>query len=82
MKLTIERAALFRSLGHVQSIVERRNTIPILSNVMLEATDGHLSLAATDMDIAIVESVPVVIDTAGSTTAPAHTLYDLSLIHI
>ena len=77
MKLTIERAALFRSLGHVQRIVERRNTIPILSNVMLEATDGHLSLAATDMDIAIVESVPVVIDTAGSTTAPAHTLYDI-----
>ena len=77
MKLTIERAALFRSLGHVQSIVERRNTIPILSNVMLEATDGSLGLTATDMDIAIVESVPAVIDTAGSTTAPAHTLYDI-----
>ena len=77
MKLTIERAALFRSLGHVQSIVERRNTIPILSNVMLEVTDGRLGLTATDMDIAIVESVPAVIDTAGSTTAPAHTLYDI-----
>ena len=77
MKLTIERAALFRSLGHVQSIVERRNTIPILSNVMLEVTDGRLGLTATDMDIAIVESVPAVIDTVGSTTAPAHTLYDI-----
>ena len=77
MKLTIERAALFRSLGHVQSIVERRNTIPILANVMLEATDGRLSLTATDMDIAIVELVPAVIDIAGSTTAPAHTLYDI-----
>ena len=77
MKLTIERAALFRSLGHVQSIVERRNTIPILSNVMLEAADGRVGLTATDMDISIVESVPAVIETPGSTTAPAHTLYDI-----
>ena len=77
MKLTIERAALFRSLGHVQSIVERRNTIPILSNVMLEAADSHVGLTATDMDIAIVESVPAVIETPGTTTAPAHTLYDI-----
>src|SRR5688572_26710904 len=57
MKLTIERAALLRALGHVQSVVERRNTIPILSNVMLRAQKGKLSLAATDMDIEIVESV-------------------------
>jgi len=77
MKLTIERAALFRSLGHVQSIVERRNTIPILSNVMLEASDGLVGLTATDMDIAIVESVSAVIDAPGATTAPAHTLYDI-----
>ena len=47
MKLTIERAALFRSLGHVQSIVERRNTIPILSNVLLSTNDGRLGLTAT-----------------------------------
>ena len=40
MKFTIERAALLKSLGHVQSVVERRNTIPILSNVKLEASDG------------------------------------------
>ena len=77
MKLTIERATLLRALGHVQSIVERRNTIPILSNVMLDARDGALSLTATDMDIAIVESTPAEITTAGATTAPAHTLYDI-----
>ena len=77
MKLTIERAALLRALGHVQSVVERRNTIPILSNVMLDARDGNLSLTATDMEIAIVETVPAEVATAGATTAPAHTLYDI-----
>ncbi|MEC8137317.1 MAG: DNA polymerase III subunit beta, partial [Pseudomonadota bacterium] len=77
MKLNIERAALFRSLGHVQSIVERRNTIPILSNVLLTSDSGQLSLTATDMDIAIVEGVDATIGTSGSTTAPAHTLYDI-----
>ena len=49
MKLTIERAALLRSLGHVQSVVERRNTIPILANVLIEAEAGKLRLTATDM---------------------------------
>ncbi len=77
MKLTIERAELLRSLNHVQSVVERRNTIPILSNVLLVAEGSSLSLTATDMDIAIVESVPASVGTEGSTTAPAHTLYDI-----
>ncbi len=77
MRLTIERAALLRSLGHVQSVVERRNTIPILSNVLMRAEDGRLSLAATDMDIEIVESVVAEVQATGATTAPAHTLYDI-----
>jgi DNA polymerase III subunit beta len=77
MKLTIERAALLKSLNHVQSVVERRNTIPILSNVQMDATGGQLRLTATDMDLAVVESVPAAIATDGSTTAPAHTLYDI-----
>src|ERR671919_766204 len=77
MKLTIERAALLRSLGHVQSVVERRNTIPILSNVLLKAEGGELSLTATDMDLEIVESVPAEVQRAGATTAPAHTLFDI-----
>ena len=49
MKLTIDRMSLLRPLGHVQSVVERRNTIPILANVVLKAEDGQLSLTATDM---------------------------------
>jgi DNA polymerase-3 subunit beta len=77
MKLTIERAALLRSLNHVQSVVERRNTIPILANVLLHAEDGGVKLTATDMDIAIVEAVPAEVHATGETTAPAHTLYDI-----
>jgi DNA polymerase-3 subunit beta len=77
MKLTIERAAFLKALGHVQSVVERRTTIPILSNVLLRAETGALALNATDMDLEIVERVPGQIERAGRTTAPAHTLYDI-----
>jgi DNA polymerase-3 subunit beta len=77
MKLTIERGALLKSLAHVQSVVERRNTIPILSNVLLEVGDGSLGLTATDMDLTIVETLPAVVAESGATTAPAHTLYDI-----
>jgi len=77
MKVTIERAALLKSLGHVQSVVERRNTIPILANVLLEARDGALGLSATDMDITIVESQAAEVVTPGATTAPAHTFYEI-----
>ena len=77
MNFTIERAALLRSLAHVQSVVERRNTIPILSNVKIEAAKGRLLLTATDMDLEVVESVAVHTAGPGATTVPAHTLYDI-----
>ena len=77
MKLSIERAALLRSLNHVQSVVERRNTIPILSNVLMTAKDGVLAMTTTDMDLEINESVAAKIAKPGSTTAPAHTLHDI-----
>ncbi|MBV9523603.1 MAG: DNA polymerase III subunit beta [Alphaproteobacteria bacterium] len=77
MKLTIERAALLRALAHVQSVVERRNTIPILSNVMLRASGSGLALSATDMDLEIVETAAAQVAREGATTAPAHTLYDI-----
>jgi DNA polymerase-3 subunit beta len=77
MKLSIERASLLRALGHVQSVVEKRNTIPILSNVLLRAADDRLSLVATDMDLEIVESVGANVTAAGATTAPAHTLFEI-----
>ena len=77
MKLTIERATLLKALAHVQSVVERRNTIPILANVLLDGQGSALTLTATDMDLAITETVPAEIGQSGATTAPAHTLYDI-----
>ena len=77
MKITIDRAALLKPLAHVQSVVERRNTIPILANVLLRADDGAVSLTATDMDMDVVERVDCAVGQAGSTTVPAHTLYEI-----
>ena len=77
MKVTLERNALLKSLGHVHRVVERRNTYPILANVLLKAADGRVDLRATDLDIEITESVPAMVGTAGTTTVPAHTLYEI-----
>ncbi len=77
MKLTIERTILLKSLAHVQSVVERRNTIPILSNVRLEAHSSVLGLNATDMDIDILETIAADVARPGVATAPAHTLYEI-----
>ena len=78
MKLTIDRMSLLRPLGHVQSVVERRNTIPILANVVLRADDGELSLTATDMDMDIATEVGCSVMTSGTTTMSAHLLYDIA----
>jgi DNA polymerase-3 subunit beta len=77
MKLTIERAALLKALGHVQSVVERRNTIPILSNVLLSATNGQVAFSATDLDMEITDASPAQVEGTGQITAPAHTLYEI-----
>ena len=77
MKLTIERAALLKALGHVQSAVERRNTIPILSNVLLTADRDRLSFSATDLDMEIIDETPANVEGSGQITAPAHTLYEI-----
>jgi len=77
MKVTLERAALLKTLGHVHRVVERRNTIPILSNVLLAVESSALRLKATDLDLEIVESSPADVGMEGATTVPAHTLYDI-----
>ena len=78
MKLTIERAVLLKALGHVQAVVERRNTIPILSNVLIQAKGDHARLTATDLDMEIVEEAEARVEREGQATAPAHTLYEIA----
>ena len=77
MKLTIDRNALMRALSHVQAVVERRNTIPILSNILMVAEGDKLSLTATDLDIEATDAATAQIKKAGSVTAPAQTLFDV-----
>lgn len=77
MKFTIDRSAFLKALAHSQGVVERRNTIPILSNVLLKATSGVLTLTASDMEIELVETVPADVAEVGAVTAPAAMLYDI-----
>jgi DNA polymerase-3 subunit beta len=77
MKVTVERAALLRSLGHVHRVVERRNTIPILSNILIRAEESSLRLKATDLDLEVTERFTADVEQAGATTIPAYMLYDI-----
>ncbi len=82
MRVILERSNLLKSLNHVHRVVERRNTIPILSNVMLSALGQSLELKATDLDLEITdleitEATPAQVERAGGTTVPAHLLYEI-----
>jgi DNA polymerase III subunit beta len=77
MKVTIERSVLLKALGHVHRIVEKRNTIPILSNVLIEAADGVVALKSTDLDLEATERVPADVIQAGATTVAAHVIFDI-----
>jgi len=77
VKLTIERAPLLKALNHLHGIVDRRQTIPILGNALMRADEGRLLLTTTDMDLGMSESIPAMVATEGTTTAPANTLYDI-----
>ena len=77
MRVTIEQNSLMKSLGHVHRVVERRNTIPILSNVLLRAEGNELHLKATDLDLEIFEKTPAVVEQTGATTVPAYMLYEI-----
>ena len=80
MKATIERATLLRSLSHVQSVVERRNTIPILSNVLIDADEsGGVKIMATDLDLQVVETMTAAsVESGGAITVSAHLLFDIA----
>jgi DNA polymerase III subunit beta len=77
MKVTVERAELLKSLGHVHRVVERRNTIPILANVLIKAERSKLSFKATDLDLEITDSIAAEVGPGGSTTVPAHMFYEI-----
>ena len=77
MKFTIDKTSLIKPLSHIQSIVERRNTIPILSNVVINVGTETLSLSATDMDIDILENITCSIIEEGNATITAHIFYEI-----
>src|SRR3974390_962186 len=77
MKVTIERSVLLKALGHVHRIVEKRNTIPILSNVLIEAAEGQVALKSTDLDLEATEQAPADVVQSGATTVAAHIIYDI-----
>lgn len=78
MEVSIERAALLKAMSRAQGVVERRTTIPILSNVLIEAEDAKLTFRATDLDIEILEAIPAMVTRSGATTVPAHTLHEIA----
>ena len=77
MKVTVEQAALLRALGRATRVVERRNTIPILANVLLRTDGQRLMLRATDMDMEVQEGIAAEVSQSGTTTVPAHVLHDI-----
>ncbi|ACI49804.1 DNA polymerase III, beta subunit [Gluconacetobacter diazotrophicus PA1 5] len=78
MKLKADRATLLKALAHIQSVAEKRNTIPILANVLINVADGRLTLTATDMEIAVVEEIGAETSRNGAVTAPAAVLYEIA----
>ncbi len=76
MEITVSRGELLRELTATQSVVERKTTIPILSNFLLEAENDKLTLTATDLDQAIRTSATVKVKKPGACTVPARKLYD------
>ena len=77
MKITVERSELLKSLGHVHRVVERRNTIPILANVLVRADRSKLSLKATDLDLEVTDTIAAEVGPGGSTTVPAHMFFEI-----
>ena len=78
MKISVERSVLLKAVGQAQSVVERRNTIPILANVLIEAEGNTVSFRATDLDIEVVDKAPAQVERAGATTVSATTLHEIT----
>ncbi|AUH64766.1 DNA polymerase III subunit beta [Paracoccus zhejiangensis] len=78
MKFSIERAVLVKAVSQAQSVVERRNTIPILANVLIEATAEGVSFRATDLDTEVVDRAPAQVERPGATTVSAAMLNEIA----
>jgi len=77
MKFIITKPIISKSLSHLQSIVDKKNTLPILSNILFEADNHKLTLSSTDMDISIKETINCNVIESGSTTINAQLIYDI-----
>ncbi|MGR3677411.1 MAG: DNA polymerase III subunit beta [Paracoccaceae bacterium] len=77
MKISIERGTLLKAVAQAQSVVERRNTIPILANVLIEAEGEQVQFRATDLDIEVVDKALAQVERAGATTVAATTLHEI-----
>jgi DNA polymerase-3 subunit beta len=77
MELTVKRGDFLNELTLMQGVVERKNTIPILSNILLRAADGHLSFTSTDLDLTLLSQAEARVSRPGSVTVPARKLFDL-----
>ena len=77
MKVSIERSDLLKAMNRAQGVVERRNTIPILANVLIEAEEGAMSFRATDLDLEVVDKITATVERPGATTVGAHTLHEI-----
>ena len=77
MNFTVERDVLFSAMSRISRIVERKNTIPILANVVLTAEGNKLTLRATDLDLQLTETIAATTATKGSTSVPAHMTFDI-----
>jgi DNA polymerase-3 subunit beta len=78
MKFTIERDELLRGLGRIQAIVERRGTLPILSNALIQAHEKGVTLAATDLEVGVIATLAAEVEESGEVTLPAKTLYEIT----
>ena len=77
MKFIVAKPVIYKCLSHLQSIVNKKNTLPILSNILIEAENNLLTLSSTDMDISIKEAIGCNIVEPGSTTLNAQIMFDI-----
>ena len=83
MKFSLSRSHFLKVLQHSNNVIERRTTVPVLANILIDATgDQTVTLTSTDLEISIVESMPATIEQQGKTTVSGKMLYDIVLARI